>query len=498
MENETKAPEQNFVERAEAQHEKHPNAKRGFLSMGKLALYLVVALFISVSTFSYRALSSANSILNDDSPLLTQVAQLVAPPEKMIHGEANDRVNVLLIGKGGSEWTAGELADSITIVSIQPSSGNVSMMSLPRDLYVDIPTLGWRKINNATAHGKFTDYPGGGEQLMREVVEDVTGLEIHYFASVDFRAFRDVVDDLGGIDVVVEKDLYDPYYPTYDFKYQTISFKAGEQHMNGERALQYARSRKTTSDFDRSRRQQIVLLAMKDTFFSVGTLVTPTRILDSIDSVGEHVSTNMKLWEMVRLGNLVKEIDRNNIVNTVVNNGPGGVLHAETTDDGAYILVPNAGFGNFSDIQYLAAHLFENANLAEERVTIEIQNGTKESGLGHDIAERLQERNFSIVTVGNAATQDHAVTTIYDLTFGKAPNSVDALEKEFGVKATSVVPEFLEKDVSELTYEGLGRILPQIHSNVDPASSDLPNIIIVVGADNSASVKAQAENTPSS
>lgn len=473
--------------------------RKKFLSLGKLVVYLGVAIVISFLSFSYRTLSSVSNLLNDDTPLYKQISQLVNPADKAIEGEAENRVNILLIGKGGKGWSGGELADTIIIASIRPSTHAVAMISLPRDLYVDIPTLGWRKINNATAHGKATNYPGGGEKLMEDVVQTVTGLPIHYYATVDFTAFRDVVDELGGIDVTVEKSLYDPYYPTYDFGYQTVSIDAGEHHFNGEQALQYARSRKTTSDFDRARRQQKVLLAMKDTFLSIDTLFHPTKIIGILDSLGPHVSTNMKMWEMTRLVNLVKDVQPSLIVNTVVDNREGGVVHSETTPDGAYILVPNAGFGNFADIQKIAGNVFDQTAIAKEQARIEVQNGTKEVGLAQDTADKLLRKNYAVVNVGNIESDtESGTTTIYDLSNGAAPLTIKALEKEFGVASTSFAPPFLASDAKTITYRDLRATSLNVNIQPNPETGEKANIIIILGKDNGFQAQARRNSGPSS
>lgn len=488
-----------LLELAEKQKKHRDNQipqRRRFLSLGKLIAYLGVAIVISALSFSYRTLSSVSNLLNDDTPLYKQISQLVNPPNKAIDGEAEDRINILLIGKGGQGWSGGELADTIIIASVRPSTQTVAMVSLPRDLYVDIPTLGWRKINNATAHGRATDYPGGGEKLMEEVVETVSGLPIHYYATVDFTAFRDVVDELGGVDVHVEKDLYDPYYPTYDFGYQTVSVPAGDHHFNGEQALQYARSRKTTSDFDRARRQQQVLLAMKDAFLSIDTLFHPTKIIGILDSLGPHVATNMKVWEMTRLGNLVKAVQPSSIVNTVVDNREGGVLHSETTPDGAYILVPNAGLGNYTDIQKITENVFEQSAVAQEQARIEIQNGTREVGLAQDTADRLLRKNFTVITVGNVEHEGEQETTIiYDLSNGSARLTVEALEKEFGVTATSPTPAFLVGTLESLTYADVKKTPITVNAQPNAETGEKANIIVLIGKDNGFEAQAR-RNSP--
>ncbi|MBI3963540.1 MAG: LCP family protein, partial [Candidatus Kerfeldbacteria bacterium] len=158
--------------------------------LGRLLIGLAVALLIAGASFGYRIVRSSSAISTATqsglSGIITQIKYLVSSGDRPILGEREDRINVLLLGMGGVGHEGAYLTDTIIVASVKPSTHEVAMLSVPRDLYVPIPGYGWRKINNANAFGREQDYPGGGEALATAVVEEVTGLDVPYYARVDF------------------------------------------------------------------------------------------------------------------------------------------------------------------------------------------------------------------------------------------------------------------------------------------------------------------------
>ncbi|MFA6391584.1 MAG: LCP family protein [Patescibacteria group bacterium] len=476
------------VEKGQALEKKKKRHGFGFF-VGKFFVYLCVVVVLVGLTFSYKVLLSANSVIasSDIPSLISQLKYFVVAPEDMIDGEKEDRINVLMLGMGGQGHSGGYLADTIMIASVKPSTKEVAFISIPRDLYVPIPDNGWRKINNAYAFGYNEDPESGGEELMIEVIEDITGLKIHYYGRVDFEGFRKVIDDIGGVDVTVERTFYDPLYPDYNYGYQPVSFQQGNNHFNGEKALQFARSRHGNnnegSDFARSQRQQKILLAAKEKLLSTSTLLNPSLILNIVDDLADHVRMNMEPWEMIKLYNMIKDVSADQIIDEVIDNSPDGPLHSETTIDGAYILRPNAGLDDFSEIQEIAQNIFqveETKTVTRENATIEIHNGTKINGLAAKTAETLRNAGYNVVAVGNAAEQNNQITTIYDLTGGTKPQTLNALKEEIGSEIASTVPAYLyTPDKNEVTYQGLSAPL---NSDIVSQSGEV-DFLILLGAD---------------
>ncbi len=228
-------------------------------------------------------------------------------------------LNVLLIGLDADDCavqdstTMARRADTIIIVRLDPQSKRVAMLSIPRDLYVAIPGHGARKINTAHVHGELDKrLPGGGPQLLAETIEANLDIPIHRYARVDFAGFERIIDAVGGIDIVVPPSPRDPKVGLFDTEYPdghcgtiTIWFPPGPQHLDGERALQYAHSRKSTSDFDRSRRQMQVLLALRQRALSLGIV---RHLPELVPALLDAVDTDFTAAELISLARLLPAI----------------------------------------------------------------------------------------------------------------------------------------------------------------------------------------------
>jgi LCP family protein required for cell wall assembly len=322
---------------------------------------------------------------------------------------------------------------------------------------------------------------------MQHAVENVTGLDIPYWTTIDFDGFRKIIDNLGGVDVVVDKPFTDRQYPTYNYGYQTVRFEEGPQHLNGERALQYARSRHGTngtgSDFDRSRRQKVILDAIKQKALSVYTLFNPTAMSSLLGTVSEHARTNIELWEMARFWEISQSINTNAMLQLTIDNGSSGLLHSERGNEGAYTLVPNAGLGNYKEIRAAVKNIFSPSAgaVAKESAKIELQNGTKQSGLAMVWKDELSKKNYQIVNVGNAARTDYERTVIYDLT-GQFPETLKQLKADLNANVSTIVPPFLSQAIPPGENARLATEPPDEIPTTN-ASEGTVDLIIVLGAD---------------
>ncbi|MFA6198575.1 MAG: LCP family protein [Patescibacteria group bacterium] len=487
---------------AAANANKKPNQRWPFLVL-KIFLYTIAIIVILGFAFSYKVIFSNGGIFSrQSSSPLDQLKHLVTSNDKQIEGESRDRVNIMLVGMGGAGHDGAYLADTIIVASIKPSTNEVAMLSIPRDLVVNIPDYGWRKINNANAFGYQTDPKQGGEKILAGILEDVLQQPIDYYGSVDFSGFKKLIDQLNGVDVTVDQAFTDYEYPTTNYGYQTISFKAGLQHMDGETALKYARSRHGNngegSDFARSKRQQKIISAVKKKALSLGTLANPKKIMDITDTIGQHLKTDMEIWELLRLVDLTKDIDQSQIITHVLDNSATGLLHTTTGTDGAYLLEPNAGLGNYSEIRDLAGTIFERSLLIKEQARIEIQNGTKNTAISQRIASDLIDIGLTISS--QSATQDRntKTTVIYDLTLGQKPATVEYLRKTLHAQVyqqrPAVVPT--NKDLSQnvtnnSSYPTSSTLVNEQQPNPQSTTSD---IVIVLGADQLAT-KSKTTNT---
>ena len=222
--------------------------------------------------------------------LLFTCLLLVVVPSVFSVGK-DGRVNLLLLGidrRGGTGWAY--RTDTIMVVTLDPDSRAAGILSIPRDLQLAIPGHGQDRINTANVYGSIQGNPDGGPALLASTIETSFGVPLDGYLMVDFRAFEEIVDTLGGIDVVVPKLLHDTRYPDPrpgdPYAYKTIHFEPGLQHMDGSRALEYARSRMSTSDFDRAKRQQLVLLAIRERALSPSAIPQWPRLAAAmVDSV---------------------------------------------------------------------------------------------------------------------------------------------------------------------------------------------------------------------
>lgn len=473
------------------EHLPESNPEQGIPWWGKLLMLVLSFSIIAGIAFTSRFVVSMSAALSsatgeDSQTVFDQIRQLIVPPERLLRGEAEDRINVLLLGMGGEGHAGAYLTDTIIVASYQPSTGRVGLLSLPRDLVVNIPGHGFRKINHANALGELDQSPESGTVLASRVVEQVIGAPLHYYVRVDFAGFVKVIDDLDGLDVVIERSFTDSAYPTLDFGYQTISFQAGLQHLTGEQVLQFVRSRHGTnsegSDFARSKRQQKALLALKDRLFSLKTLLNPGAALAALETLGKHVEANLETWELLRMSRFGKSLTADSVITQVLEPGPTGLLVTETGLDGAYILVPRGG--TFAEVHALFANLLSGQSQSTQ-ATVEVLNGTTIPGLAARVANLLEGPNFTVIGVGNAEERNMTETIIYDVSGGTKSKLLAELKKRLDAEiATSLPRLFTARDavsVSDLApslanNDVLERLLSQwTTSRVD--------FVVMVGSD---------------
>jgi LCP family protein required for cell wall assembly len=234
-----------------------------------------------------------------------------AGPETLPDWSQRERVNIVLLGvdqRPGEEgpWRS----DTMIIVTVDPRSMRAGALSIPRDLYVEIPGYGERRINMAHFLGDAYDYPGGGPGLAMKTIEYNFGVPIHYYIRINFQGFREVVNYLGGITVTVDEEIWDYRYPDGDYGYTTIHIPAGVQLMDGHMALQYARTRHSGTDFDRLRRQRQVLLAIREKALRLDLI---PKIPALASTMGQTVKTNLQLGEIVTLAQIASRIGAEDI-----------------------------------------------------------------------------------------------------------------------------------------------------------------------------------------
>ena len=350
-----------------------------------------------------------------------------------------NHTNILLLGEGGGQHDGANLTDSIMIASFDTHDKEVGIASIPRDLWVETETLGGTRINKilelSLEKGSSVEE---GLDLMRDIVTEVTGIPIHYYALVDFKGFEKVIDDIGGITVNVPETLYDPFYPkdgTYEFA--PFYIKEGEQELDGKTALKYVRSRKTTSDFDRARRQKDVLKAIKEKLVSKEVLFSKSKLKKLYQTYEETVTTDMEIYEFIYLGRQAQGFDGSQIAHAVINDDPytiGGFLYTPEREffGGAFVLIPQTN--DFSEIQNFVRLVLYKPEIFIEKPPIHILNVTKTANLAYDTLTYLERYGFDIVRYGNSEEKIEG-TQIYLRKPHNYPETVHELEIIFDAEA---------------------------------------------------------------
>jgi LCP family protein required for cell wall assembly len=437
-----------------------PNKKRKIFF---LVSTIIVCIFIAKAGIGLILNASSNSAADydlitlepkDQGSILKRLGNFVFRRDIVLAGERDDRINILLMGIGGPGHDGPYLTDTMIIASIKPSTGEVAMISIPRDLGVRIPNRGIQKINHASAYGELERKHWGGA-FATEVVQETFKLDIHYYIRVDFLAFEEIIDIMNGVTIQVERAFTDTEYPTANYGYQVVSFKAGEQTMDGKKALQFARSRHGNngegSDFARARRQQQVLLAIKQKALSFETLANPVRINNIINTLDSHITTNMEFSDIIALLRIAREANTEDVTLLVLDNAIDGFLNSGTTPGGAFILSPKTG--NFDDINATIADIFSyepgrQKNTTPEQIVtpvlsqarIEVQNGTWIPGLAARTKGQLEQINIPVQTLTNTDVRPQSSSAIIKLTQAPLTDLMIGLQAELNIPVKQSLP----------------------------------------------------------
>lgn len=360
-------------------------------------------------------------------------SQQPADPGVTIIGDASspvwtgqERVNVLLLGVDQRQDEKGQptRSDTMIVLTLDPVSKTGGMLSIPRDLWVAIPLkeVGEERINSANFFGDVYKYPGGGPALAKKTVSLNLGIPIHYYARVDFQGFERVVDSIGGINVDVQTPLRDDQYPDGNYGTIRIFIPAGLQHMDGQTALIYARSRHSDSDFGRIKRQQQVLMALREQGLQLGLL---PKLPFLFTTLKDSVATDVPAKEALVLAQLAAQIDVKNITSRSID---PNMVTEYITPGGADVVVPKR-----EEIKQLIQEMFyppkaptptavpptptasaveDKQKLKADAATIEVQNGAGIDGLAARAKSALELRGYQVVGIADAELTNYKDTVL--------------------------------------------------------------------------------------
>jgi len=330
------------------------------------------------------------------------------------------RVNLLLLGIDQRRGEEGPFrTDSIMVVSLDPVQRSAIMLSIPRDLWVNIPGFQPGRINTANSTGDAYEYPGGGPALAAATVQANLGIRIDYTVRINFDLFLTAVDAIAPVEICVAQTIHDEAYPDGSYGIITVHFDPGCQDMNAEQVLQYARTRHTDGgDFDRAARQQQVIRAVRDRILSLGGVQALLGKATQLwEAARQDVQTTLSFEQIVSLGLLIQDIPEENITQAVLD---ANYVYLETTNTGDDVLrlrgdaVRNLLQNLFSPVRMTQDDLRGLA--ASETATLSVVNGTTTQGLAADAKAWLEEQGFTVAEVGNATGNDHRETIIKDYT----------------------------------------------------------------------------------
>jgi LCP family protein required for cell wall assembly len=366
-----------------------PTAPKKPKSWKKALGIIFVALVAGVGTFSYSYYKNVRSDVivsgeGNSNGLLQYNADTTSIDWSKFKQPGDGRFNVLVLGIGGVAddgiaHDGTDLTDSIQVISLDTVNKKVSIVSVPRDFYYNIPGHGPSKIN-AVYEDDIAQNPENYGPATRAAIGKVLGVNISNFVVIDFTAAQQAVDDVGGIDVDVPTALYDPEYPCADqIHYCPFSISAGEHHMDGAVALEYMRTRHDDSDFARSARQQAVISALKAKALSLGTLSNPVTVSNLIQALATHVKTDLQPSEITEFLNIYKQVTPANTTNAQLDtNSSEGLL--QSADLGGAVgdtEYPILGLSDYSAIHAWYAKQSPDPFIPKEAATISVVGSSR-------------------------------------------------------------------------------------------------------------------------
>ncbi len=331
------------------------------------------------------------------------------------------------------------------------------MLSIPRDLKVRPSALNRdMKITSVYPAGEAVSYPGGGAALLEETITELLGYPIDQYVIVNFDGFKQIIDLIGGVDIEVPYEIYDDKYPDENYGYlPPVHFLPGKQHMDGDTALKYPRTRHADNDYARAGRQQQVIMAIKDKVTQQGQMAALLPRLPGLAvAMANSVQTDIPIDKALTLARVIDKMDLNNIARVVINPKMGTVIQ----NDGAlgYTLLPDvpkvraAADAIFADqAEGPTPEEVQRQTIHAEAARVVLLNGTQEKGLASRMQAKLVTQGYNVVTVGNADRADYDKSSL--VIYGEPKQAtVDGLMTWFGISEDHVttLPAADDRDIA--------------------------------------------------
>lgn len=385
-----------------------------------------------------------------------------------LNTEGDGRLNVLLLGRGGEENEAPDLTDTILIASIDLQNQSATLLSIPRDTWVNVNGSNM-KINAAFSTGKqkamyqgkkLEDAESEGIKTTIESVREIAGVPIHKYALVDYVAFRDIVNALGGVDVYIPTAIYDGF--------TGWRFKAGQQHFDGLEALKFARSRHGSprGDFDRNEHQRQLLLAMRDKAGSTGVLANPVRLNSIANAVQKNIRTDLSLSETQSLYSQTKGMSDSAVVSLDLAKTDGPLITTGSIGNQS-VVRPVAGLFDYTKIRAYARSNMIDPFLKKEAPTVAVYNGSGKAGMATNVADILASLGYKVLAKETSQSPQSGTTVVKQVA-GDHEFTDHFLSLRFKTTITTTLPS---------------GVIPASTNNSSQNSPPKPDYVIILGSD---------------
>jgi LCP family protein required for cell wall assembly len=448
-----------------------PRRRLSRKALKRIGIVLILIAALGAGYVGIKAFMASGSVFNGN---LFDVFS-----NKQLKKDSYGRSNILLFGtsedsQAHMDQGAGALTDSIMVLSVDQDKKNAIMFSVPRDLWVDYGRsclAGYSgKINALYECAKDGASDQTGANALKQAVGEVFGIDIQYYAKVNYSALKDAVNAVDGITVTIDSDdsrgIYDPNFDWQCGATRTqriqrcppdghlVDYENGPVNLDGEHALALARARNAAGgyglsggNFDREQYQQKIILAIKEKAVSAGTLANPVKVGALIDSVGKNIETNFETSEIKTLVDLASAINKSSIrsISLVDKDKP---LVTTANYSGQSIVRPVAGLEDFSKLQSYIQSQFSGTVVSSEDATIEILNGTDLSGVASKKEAELESRGIIVTSIGDAPTSSsYGAVQWFDTTSGQKPKTAQKLLDVLGeANSGSSLPSGVQSD----------------------------------------------------
>jgi len=419
-----------------------------------LSILLIIGVVVAV--FGASLLGKLNKVFHGN--LFSDASAFLNT--QPLKGESSGRVNILLAGNSADDvgHNGGNLTDSIMVVSINTKDHTGFILSIPRDLWVNIPTLGHQKINSAITVSDFNSpgYPSNGMGQLEQIIQTQLGIPINYYVLIDYAAIRDGVNAVGGVTVDIQssdpRGLYDPSID-YSTGGPLVKLTNGQHTLNGVQALNLARARGDSygsygfelSDFTRTQNQRMMLAALAQKIKTAGVLTNPIRISQLFSALSNNVHTDLSLNNVFRFAQITKTIDIANIQSASYSyTGMNPLLKGHVDpSSGQSALIPSAGVDNFSELQAYYQQITSTNPITRESSNVVVLNASDIVGLASTKGDMLTSKGYSVMSVASASAK-YSSTIIVDMSDGKMPATLAGLKQLFPGNVVSVTDKSAE------------------------------------------------------